>query len=193
MVQYVNHSLIDFELIMKPRGFTLVELMIVVAIAAIVLVFGVPSFQEAIRQNRLTTYTNEFITALNLARSEALKRRQAVRLCKSTDSRTCAASGGFEQGWIIYVDVSGGNACNPGSLSCIRVYGSLPEGMTLVGDSDVANRLIYSADGFARKDSINPIGASKWTLCKDKKAREIEISVVGRTTVKTNPTSPSCP
>lgn len=178
---------------MKPHGFTLVELMIVVAITAIVLVFGVPSFQEAVRQNRLTAYTNEFIAALNLTRSEALKRRQAVRLCKSADSQTCTNSGGFEQGWIVYVDVPGSSACNPGSLSCIRIYESLPEGMTLVGNNDVASQLIYSADGFARKDSINPIGASKWTLCKDKKAREIEISVVGRTTVKTNPTSPTCP
>ncbi|PKM34904.1 MAG: general secretion pathway protein GspH, partial [Gammaproteobacteria bacterium HGW-Gammaproteobacteria-10] len=56
---------------MKHTGFTLIELMMTIAIGAIILTLGIPSFMETIRSNRLTTRTNELLTSLNLARSEA--------------------------------------------------------------------------------------------------------------------------
>ena len=58
----------------KSSGFTLVELMITLAIAGILVAVGIPSFNSTISSNRLTSYANELVTALNLARSEAVKR-----------------------------------------------------------------------------------------------------------------------
>ena len=58
----------------KSAGFTLVELIVTLVLAALVLALGVSSFQEMIRSNRLTTIVNELVGALNLARSEAIKR-----------------------------------------------------------------------------------------------------------------------
>ncbi|MGB5065269.1 MAG: GspH/FimT family pseudopilin, partial [Candidatus Competibacter sp.] len=69
----------------RKSGFTLIELMITVALAAIVLTLGVPAFQETIRNNRLATTVNDFISSLNLTRSEAIKRGTRVTLCKSAN------------------------------------------------------------------------------------------------------------
>lgn len=79
----------------RSRGFTLTELMITVTILAILLGIGVPSFLEFIRNSRVSTQTNEFASALNLARSEALKRGQPV---------TILAAGGADManGWCVF-------------------------------------------------------------------------------------------
>ena len=95
----------------NDAGFTLIELIVTVAIAAIVLAIAVPSFQETITSNRLTTFSNTFVASLNLARSEAIKQNRRVTLCSSTDGLSCA-TGGYQQGWIIFID-SNNNATVP--------------------------------------------------------------------------------
>ena len=85
----------------RQTGFTLLELMIVVAIAGIVMAIGVPSFQSITTNNRIAANTNEFITALNLARSEAVKRGATVSVCKNED---CDGTGSWSDGWVILDD-----------------------------------------------------------------------------------------
>ena len=62
----------------KHNGFTLIELMITLAVAAILVTIGIPSFQYILQSNRIATQTNEMITGLNVARSEAVRRNQDV-------------------------------------------------------------------------------------------------------------------
>ncbi|MEE4379215.1 MAG: GspH/FimT family pseudopilin, partial [Candidatus Competibacteraceae bacterium] len=88
------------DILMKQNGFTLLELMVTMAIAAIVLTVAVPSFQGIILNNRIASHTNDFASSLNLARSEAVKRARRTVLCKSSDGATCdTSSAGWEQGW----------------------------------------------------------------------------------------------
>lgn len=94
----------------RPRyinGFTLIELMVTISIAAIVLGLAIPSFMETIRSNRITATTNEFLSALNFTRSEAVKRGLQV-----TMRRKSAAAGQWEAGWDIFVDSDNSNAFN---------------------------------------------------------------------------------
>ncbi len=83
----------------RLEGFTLIELMVTLAVAAIMLTIAVPSFQEFIGSNRLTSEANGFLTSLNLARSEAIKGNVRVTLCVSSNGTSCAASGGWELGY----------------------------------------------------------------------------------------------
>lgn len=81
------------------RGFTLVEMMVTVAVIAIVTAIAVPAFSKMISHNRLVSSSNEMIAALQLARAEALTRRSSTVLCASNDGTTCSGSMGSR--WIV--------------------------------------------------------------------------------------------
>ena len=85
----------------RNAGFTLYELMVTLAVAGIIASFGVPSFQNIMASSRSATDTNDLVTALNLARSEATRRRAPIDVCASTDGATCSASNDWSTGWIV--------------------------------------------------------------------------------------------
>lgn len=86
------------------QGFTLIELMVTVAILGIVLALGVPSFVGTLAQNRMATQTNELVASLNLARMEAVRRSQSVTL-RAVDTATTNTR--FEAGWKVFTDTNG--------------------------------------------------------------------------------------
>ena len=77
----------------QQSGFTLYELMIVLAIGSIILVVAVPSFSGVMDNQRMTAATNEMVMTLNLAKSEAIKRVAYVSVCKSNNGVNCSAAG----------------------------------------------------------------------------------------------------
>jgi type IV fimbrial biogenesis protein FimT len=87
----------------RARGFTLIELMVTVAVLAIVLSLAAPSFASLMASNRMSTQTNEFIGALNLARSEALRRAQPVTLLSADNDN-------YSRGWTVFPDLNGNGA-----------------------------------------------------------------------------------
>lgn len=106
----------------KYLGFTLIEMMVTVSVAAILLSIAVPSFTTMIKNARVTSATNEFISALILARSEALKRNDNVSLCSSTDLLTCSQDSDFAKGWIIFQDCNRDGIINAGAnnANCVN-------------------------------------------------------------------------
>lgn len=161
---------------MKSQGFTLIELIITVAIAAIVMAVGIPTFQDTIRESRLTTSNNQFIGALNLARSEAIKRGSRITLCPSQGAN--CDSGGYDQGWIVFNDRNS-NATVDAGEAIVRVFEKMPEGMTLTGNGNVDTYISYAADGASRLNS-GAFQAGTLTLCKDSSGRQIVLSSPGR-------------
>ena len=87
----------------KTRGFTLVELMMTLAVAAVLVGVGVPSMQNLIRNNRLTAATNQFVSSLNIARSEAIKQGRNATVCVSDTQNSCSGSN-WRLGWLAWVD-----------------------------------------------------------------------------------------
>jgi len=89
---------------MSPRisaaqGFTIVELMVALSIAAILLSIAVPSYSGSQLNSQLRASANDLIGSINLARSEAIKGGATVTLCASENAETCG--GTWKQGWIV--------------------------------------------------------------------------------------------
>lgn len=90
---------------MRQRGFSLIELMVVVAITAILLTIGLPSFQGSLRSNRVATATNELMSSFALARSEAIRSPGGAAICSTEDGTTCG--GEWNDGWMVWIDLDG--------------------------------------------------------------------------------------
>lgn len=102
----------------KNQGFTLIELIVTVSIVAIFASIAVPSFTEIVKRNRISVTTNEFMSNLVLARSEALKRSRTVTLCASANQTSCSGSTDFSKGWIVYADCDGDSALTSTPVDC---------------------------------------------------------------------------
>jgi type IV fimbrial biogenesis protein FimT len=185
---------------LRSRGFTLVELLTTLTIAGILVTLAVPSFSEVIKNNRLITQTNDFITALNLARSEAIRRGDRVTVCKSSDQASCAGSGGWDQGWIVFNDVNDDGIVTNPATNVLRVHGSLSNGISLRGDSVLVDYVSYVSTGATQKltGGVSATQTGVLVMCDDRgfvsQAEGIQISATGRinATSATKTTAASC-
>ncbi len=84
-------------------GFTLMELMLALIIATLLATIAIPSFNSLIKKNRISIYTNNLVSSLALARSEAVKRGTQISLCASDNGVNCTHTS-FQQGWIVFTD-----------------------------------------------------------------------------------------
>ena len=88
----------------RSRGFTLFELIVVLALAAVILGVGVPSFRDFQRNNRLTVAANDVLGMVITSRSEALRRQITISMCTSADPEDEDATCGDGSGWIVFED-----------------------------------------------------------------------------------------
>jgi type IV fimbrial biogenesis protein FimT len=140
------------------QGFTLIELMVTLVVASILLGVMAPSFVDLIKNSRLTAQINELSAALNLSRSEAIKRGAVVTICSSNDQSSC--SGSWQDGWIVFEDTDGNDSVN-GNDTLILVHGSLSESTTL--NYTGGNKIEHEASGFS-----NSGYAGTFRLCDDR-------------------------
>lgn len=139
-------------------GFTLVELMVTIAIVAILSAIALPSFSNSIRNNRLATTTNEFIGAVNLARSEAVKSNRGGRICASSDGATCGTD--WAAGWIVFGDANGNGTPQADE---IRRHQQALNGMTATSPSSTTS-FIFTARGECSNCSGGAFGSGATDL-----------------------------
>ena len=97
----------------RSGGCTLVELMVTVAVVAIVSVVAYPNFQSVLRSNRVATASNELVSSLSLARVEALRSPGGAGVCASADGQTCGTD--WNAGWMVWVDTNGNGERDTGT------------------------------------------------------------------------------
>jgi type IV fimbrial biogenesis protein FimT len=167
-------------------GFTLVELLVVLAISAILLGAAVPSFNGLVRSTKLSSAANDLFGSLLLARSEAVMRNARVAVCRSADGASCSNNGGWEQGWIVFHDANNNGWREAGELVVTRSQ-AMPADLRLSGNLNVARYVSYAPNGEARLAS-GGFQAGTITLCnpslRGDDARQIVISASGRPRVQ---------
>ncbi|MDJ0806801.1 MAG: GspH/FimT family pseudopilin [Gammaproteobacteria bacterium] len=169
----------------KQSGFTLVELMVTLLVAAILLVAGVPSFVEMLRSNRVASEANNMVTALNMARSEALKLGQQV-----TVARTGA---NWEDGWRVFSDMDGDGSYEIGDGDTeIQIFYALSDNYTLRA-VNFTDWIAYLPSGLSTGSS--GLANGTFRLCADDQdtetGRDLVINAVGRVRIDEGATS--CP
>ena len=176
----------------RIQGFTLIELMVTVAVLAIVLSIAVPSFQTLITNNKSQTMGDEFAQALNFARSEAVKNKKRVSICASSNGTSC--TGSWSEGFIVFQDNAASDTAAAISLGPIlKVWPKL----SAAGTFSVMRNTTPAATSisFIRYTSLGtlaPIGNAtivaslKLTGCTGKAARKISVNLSGFVNVQSD-------
>ena len=133
----------------KQNGFTLIEAIVVMVIIGVLATIAFPAFRSFTTSSQVNSAANDLVSALNLARSEAVTRSTPVSVCKRNAAGTgCVTTGHWNQGWIVFTDVNRNGAVDAGD-EIIRVYSAQAGGTTMTGGSSVANFINYAPTGFA--------------------------------------------
>jgi type IV fimbrial biogenesis protein FimT len=155
-------------------GFTIIELMVIVAIAAILLTLGLPSYQLMLRNNCMTSTSTGLVTSLQLARSEAIKRRANVSVVAGQPGAGPGpATNEWGGGWYVWFDSNSDG--NYDANEELRV--TLPV-CTATIDETTADRtvMVYGSDGFI-------FNSGSFAVCIDstgETGRQVDISATGR-------------
>jgi type IV fimbrial biogenesis protein FimT len=166
-------------------GFTLVELLMTLCVAAVLFSVAVPSVSSVVHSVQVSGASNAFLASLRLARSEAFKRGGRVVLCKSGGGHACALAGGWEQGWIMFHDLDSDGALSDGELVLERAQ-PLPAGIRFTGNQNVARYVSFVSVGGTRM-APGGLQAGTLTLCSPAHpadARHIVLNSAGRTRVE---------
>lgn len=149
------------------HGFTLIELMIVVALLAIISAFALPAFQSFIASNRLTSEANELLAGLNLARSEAVRTQRRVVLCRaSATGCVTTADGERWQRWVVFVDNDADGVFDANELLREQVITGTT--LNLVSNDALraaGNQIAFRPDGLARAPGSLALQGAVISVC----------------------------
>ena len=144
----------------RAGGFTLIELMVTIAVLAVIVTLAVPSFASVINGNRLTGASNEIAALLQMSRMEALRRNQAVVVCPVADPEASSTNTAI----CTTTDPAGMKAFVPGAAVLGRY--TLPGRVEASFSGQFGNRLTFRPDGFARSSaSVNSFVNALISVC----------------------------
>lgn len=170
----------------RSSGFTMLELVVVIAIVGVLIALGVPSFKYVTTANRIASEVNGLLGDMQFARAEAIKEGQTVVVCVSSNGTTCVNSP-WNNGWIVCSDPANDGSCDAG-LPIYRVQKPFVSTDTFVASGNT-NALTFNRDGFAvgLAGAVTialhnaPVAVTAYTRC-------LQISAVGTLNVEASGT-----
>ena len=161
------------------RGLSLIELIVTMAIAAIVLGVGVPTFGNVVADNSMASNANRFVASINLARSAAIRYQRPATICASSSynatTPTCSSGTDWSDGWIVYVDKDRDGAVDADEVQ--SVFEPMDDDVTF--SSGAVNGFTYDARGFVDN-------GDNLTLCDNRTGemgRQVRVNAAGRVSV----------
>jgi len=194
----------------KHSGFTLIELIITLAIVGILLMVGVPSLKNFMQRNQLIATSNELLSALHVARSEAIKLNRRVKVCESKNGTSCTnpATGNWRNGWIVFVDanddgVGTGAMCVNTTTDCLlRAHEAIADNQLSVSGAYTGGGAISTFTFTSRglpKDASGAPQSGIFSVCSFDDtntvigSRAVVLSLSGRVRVSDDSTVINCP
>jgi type IV fimbrial biogenesis protein FimT len=173
------------------KGFSLIELIVTLAVVSILVSIAAPSFMDVLRDNRTATDANKLIATIQLARSEAAKQGVPVTISNDGDD-TGNTANQWEKGWIVFTDWNGNGVYddNSSASECelekdclLRTQSALANDLTLTTSGAFSESLTYNPSGFP-VDLVT----DSFSLCSKNgdttNARTITISNTGRPSIE---------
>jgi type IV fimbrial biogenesis protein FimT len=168
----------------KSLGYTLIELMTMLAVVSILVTVGLPLMNVFFESNRMISNTNDLVAGLNIARSEAIKQQMRVTMCQSSNTAACTGTDQWEDGWIVFQDPNG-NATVDAGERILRLNDGADGQQVTIRSNDV-NNLITSSVTFTSRGLPKALNGGSQTgtfrIC-DNRGRKVNadgVSTVAR-------------
>ena len=169
--------------------------MIVLVIAAVLMVSGAPAMGDFVRNSRVQSQTLALMRTMHFARSEAIKRKTRVVLCRSADptaaNPTCGGNDNvWTTGYLVFASGDANNTYQPATDTLVRIGNAVDGGLTVITNSTSNRNLEYNSDGTTNEGG----GTARFAVCDPRGGafgRQINVSPVGRPRIeKGTPGSP---
>ena len=152
----------------RGRGFTVIEMMVVVAVLAVLAAAAIPTFIEVMNNNRLAARSNDVVSMLQNARLEAIRSGSRVIVCPTVNGTACA-SGSTWGGWIAFVDRNGNNALDTTPAPTELLLSELvPAPMQMKSSSNISGgtgRIIFRPDGLVYRADGTSLLSGALSIC----------------------------
>ena len=167
------------------EGMTVVELLIIVAALAVVVLIAVPGSSMLIENYRLKSASTALVEGLNLARGEALRRGSTVRVCPSSNGRFCRSDGDWAQGWLVYTDGNGDGTVQ--EIEMIRAFDGPNDKVRVVARGAAERGVSFTIAGMMPDNDSNEAEIVFCHAGSDADSRTILIDAEGWVSLQTTP------
>lgn len=167
----------------RLSGFTVVEIMVALAVGILIITIGLPAFTSLMSSNQMVTYANDLVGSIRYARNSAANGNDSVTICASNDDQTGCSGTDWNNGWLVFVDEDDGNDLDVGE-EILRVKSIHPsERSFLVFDSGTPATIRFNPSGENTAGTVLSLTFKK-NNCYANQARTITVSVIGRPSIE---------
>lgn len=159
------------------HGLTVVELLIILASIAIVVMISVPGSTMVLEHFRLKAASSNLVNSLSLAKEEAVLRNSTVKICPSSNGRFCRTDGNWNHGWLVYSDGNGDGTVQ--EIELIKAFGAPSQKVRIVTTGAVENIASFTLAGLV---PANDMQEGEFHICHeglDSRAKVVSVDADG--------------